>query len=296
MALPQKAFGFGDLMHVPSVDMPTRIPAVHWQFRPRLSRQRNAFTLVELLTVIVIIGTLLALLLPAIQAAREAARQNQCKSHLRQVGLAMHLHHSLHRTFPSGGWGWRWVGDPDRGTGLRQPGGWIFSLLPFIEQEQLFELGKGTKGADKVSFNTQRIQISLSAFHCPSRRTAESYPMGYVGYPAYNALDAARVAKTDYAANAGDLSEILSPDEPKTFEQGDEMATQAKWPVVPASAMGVCYLRSEVRDAHIRDGLSNTYLVGEKYMHAGSYSSGLDWADNEPCTRAITTTITVPSV
>src|SRR5215475_14850341 len=103
----------------------------------------SAFTLVELLVVIAIIGILIALLLPAVQAAREAARRSQCRNNLKQLGLGAQNHLSTQKTFPSGGWGFSWVGDPDRGYGVQQPGGWTFSLLAFIEEQQIHDLGKG---------------------------------------------------------------------------------------------------------------------------------------------------------
>src|SRR5260221_3963571 len=97
----------------------TRLNARSW---------RSAFTLVDLLVVIAIIEILIALLLPAVQAAREAARRSQCKNNLKQIGLAAQTHLSAQNFFPTGGWGWQSAGDPDRGYGINQCGGWEFSI------------------------------------------------------------------------------------------------------------------------------------------------------------------------
>src|SRR6187431_638694 len=112
---------------------------------------RLAFTLVELLVVIAIIGVLVALLLPAVQAARESARRMQCQNHLKQFGLAFHSHADTFSHLPTGGWGWSYVGDPDEGFAEKQPGGWLYNILPFIEQKALREIGAGTPGTLKLT-------------------------------------------------------------------------------------------------------------------------------------------------
>src|SRR5437868_14411764 len=96
---------------------------------------RTGFTLVELLVVIAIIGVLVALLLPAVQAAREAARRMHCQNNLKQIGIAFHNHTDTFGHLPTGGWGWGWVGDADQGAGVKQTGSWPFNILPFIEQK-----------------------------------------------------------------------------------------------------------------------------------------------------------------
>ena len=84
--------------------------------------KKAGFTLVELLVVIAIIGILIGLLLPAINAAREAGRRTQCLNHIKQMGLACMTHESTNGFLPTDGWSWNWAGDPDRGYGRSQPG------------------------------------------------------------------------------------------------------------------------------------------------------------------------------
>lgn len=80
--------------------------------------QRRGLTIIELIVIIAIIGLLVAITLPAVQAAREAARKASCQNHLRQVGIAMQGHVAAHGHFPAGGWGYRWVGEPAGGLSL----------------------------------------------------------------------------------------------------------------------------------------------------------------------------------
>jgi prepilin-type N-terminal cleavage/methylation domain-containing protein len=135
-----------------------------------LTQKRRGLTLVELLVVMTIIGILIALILPAVQAAREAARSTQCKNNLRQIGLAAQSHLQAYKFSPTGGWGYHWVGDPDRGFGQTQPGGWAYNILPFIDEKAIRAIGKGSSGAAKQEALKALIATPAPFFSCPSRR------------------------------------------------------------------------------------------------------------------------------
>ena len=147
--------------------------------KPRMNSPktaRSAFTLVELLVVITIIGILVSLLLPAVQAAREAAHVAQCQNNLKQFGLAAMNHERAKGYFPSGGWGSGWVGDPNYGFGAKQPGNWAYSLLPFMEQTTIWSLGQGQTGSAKTQFLTQQVTNVIPSFYCASGRRPNLYP------------------------------------------------------------------------------------------------------------------------
>src|SRR5829696_5080832 len=141
----------------------------------------RGFTLVELLVVIAIIGILVALLLPAVQAAREAARRAQCMNHVKELALACVNHESTHKHFPSGGWGLLWVGDADKGSGEEQPGSWLYNILPYIEEQARHDMPKDgqANGAPQQKQKDGAFAMVIMAappvFHCPSRRPAMPY-------------------------------------------------------------------------------------------------------------------------
>ncbi|MFO0896876.1 MAG: DUF1559 domain-containing protein [Pirellulales bacterium] len=242
--------------------------------------RRRGFTLVELLVVIAIIGILIALLLPAVQAAREAARRTECLNHLKQLTLGMIMHQDQYKYYPSGGWGFRWTGDPDRGRGKTQPGGWAYQILPFIEQQAIYNLGAGTSLAQKKQGSAQRIMTPLSVFHCPTRRKAILYPNATGSWkPAPLISDPVdRVARSDYAANAGTLASLVSFSAgPNTYAEGDSTFI---WPSLQ-NFNGICANRSEVSQRDLLDGTTNTYFLGERYLSADAYETGFDPGDNE---------------
>ena len=244
-------------------------------------KKTEGFTLVELLVVIAIIAILVALLLPAVQMAREAARRTQCQNHLKQIGLAFLNHEATHRHLPTVGWGWKWVGDPDRGFGREQPGTWIYNILPYIEQQALHESGSdgqpGVITAHQRTGSLTTCRTPLPGLHCPSRRLAKLYPSylpfeGSTGAP-HNADSTDAIATGDYAVCAGDLWQELvnqhtSPEPPDAFSYDWDNPTGL---APPLDLGGISFKRSRVKLSHILDGASQTYMVGEKFHDSSFY-------------------------
>jgi prepilin-type N-terminal cleavage/methylation domain-containing protein/prepilin-type processing-associated H-X9-DG protein len=193
---------------------------------------RRGFTLIELLVVIAIIAILIALLLPAVQAAREAARRTQCKNNLKQLGLALHNYHETNGMFPSGYYG-------IFGTDLSSYS-WATRLLPMVEQSNVYQglqltgpltLGQSLMDPVKVAL----MQTSIAAFLCPSD---PSSPLN-LDRQLHSGGNLFPVATSNYMASHG------------TYNQ------------CPAARGAFCGGRN-VRFRDIRDGTSNTFLLGER--------------------------------
>jgi len=244
---------------------------------------RRGFTLVELLVVIAIIGTLIALLLPAIQAARESGRRASCANNIKQLALGVESHKTLLGHFPTGGWDQNWLGDKDRGADWRQPGGWCFTILPYIDAKNLYDSG------------SMVASTNMPLFVCPTRRGTGLVPAGVTG-----------LLHTDYAGNRGSYaSNPVSPTAadvarkttfglkpgytllpPYPSALSDVQIKLQEWaltlntsqtPPLSGAAVatgGVIFAGSSVLPVSIRDGTSNTYLMAEKYVPRSSYGVG----------------------
>ncbi|MCP4194158.1 MAG: DUF1559 domain-containing protein [Planctomycetaceae bacterium] len=249
------------------------------------SRKSRGQTLVDLLAALAILTLFMQLLFPALQAAREASRRIRCSARLRHLGLAMNAHQVAKGHFPSGGWHFHWIGEPERGTNSRQPGSWAFNLLDYLDQSDLRRKGAGLQGTERWDALADRCSKPLAIFYCPSRRAVRAYPYHAnrrpltLGGRALKSFDLA--AKTDYAANAGDGPSVEFDwkwSGPNSLLQGDRPAF--RWPDATCYT-GVIFGRSQIYPRKILDGLSKTYLLGEKVMDASQYQSGKDWGDNE---------------
>ena len=214
-------------------------------------KRRSAFTLVELLVVIAIIGILIALLLPAVQAAREAARRMQCINNLKQIGLGLHNYHDTFKCFPPGAMSYNWSGN-----GYAE-WGWGAFILPFIEEKPLYdglhinewtleEVEDGTATAADPTIDPALLKTPLEAYRCPSAKSKDlNYDVNNHDIPDLGGNDES-LGTSNYVGSAG-MGRL----------QEDEIGNGFLILSGGANPKAVSFQDTT-------DGTSNTFAVGER--------------------------------
>lgn len=214
-----------------SIEMNIQIPNPHL---------RRAFTLIELLVVIAIIAILVALLLPAVQQAREAARRSSCKNNLKQLGLALHNYHDVHRQFPPAAIHMTASTPPESCRDGNWGATWVLMLLPFVEQNALYDqynFEQIARNGNATTGNNQVTRRRLDAILCPSHPTNSSLlTQDFTGFE-----------KGNYGANIGAGYNLTRSHFNDSNRKG------------PFSVVGM--YGAKFRD--ITDGTSNCILVSE---------------------------------
>jgi prepilin-type N-terminal cleavage/methylation domain-containing protein/prepilin-type processing-associated H-X9-DG protein len=214
-----------------------------------MRRTHRGFTLVELLVVIAIIGILVALLLPAVQAAREAARRSQCENNLKQMGLAVQTHVDALKRFPMG-----------RNRYDQYAVSWAYYLLPYMEESAIYSAYINADRDDDTA-NSQTMRTPVATYACPSRRSAAADRNfdNNDAPPLPTALHCGSLG--DYAANAG--WDCMTGMKTTTDTTGAVYVLFGNYDPTKA---GPIFSASRIAIRNVMDGLSKTLAIGERYL------------------------------
>lgn len=271
----------------------------------RIPRKRG-FTLVELLVVIAIIGVLVALLLPAVQAAREAARRSQCTNNLKQIGLGVHNFESSQKVIPynrySGGygisasfWGTDVVNGTSSGPDASRAWSWLASILPHIEQAAVYQQGGIPKTPIGASTATSAV---IPAFQCPSDQLASNNPL--VRANTYYVRSVPSLGLTNYDGVMGAQSNV-----PMFINENvDAPGNDEPW-LNGNGVMAIFAWQSPLGFEHVEDGTSRTMMAGEQAFELSRancqdpgkcYGLGYSWAHSveASATAAVQPNFAVP--
>ena len=223
----------------------------------------RGFTLIELLVVIAIIAVLIALLLPAVQQAREAARRTQCRNNLHQIGLALHNYHDTHGLFPPGAVNMTYSTSNVRNcAACGQSTTWMVLILPFVDETALYNAYNFDLWCHD-SANASTVGRSLlSQYNCPSNG-------GFLATNSFGSGSNQTYGSSDYAGCGGACD--------SKNDYGCVWYTGEGWGVYTYER-GILFRRSSVQVRDIRDGTSNTFMVGEKHGTPGEANS-CGWAE-----------------
>ena len=242
-------------------------------------RQSLGFTLVELLVVIAVIGILIALLIPAVQSVREAARKTDCMSRIRQIGIATSMFYDTNKAFPPGRLYPKMFPVPPYAHGYDEPS-WLVRILPYIEQVDFYSQWdlSGSFNDHPEDLTTRAVQVYL----CPSRRSVHDAeaPGGKkdvlirapCGCGGWIQIDVVGGATGDYAGNHGDLSPG-SFGAPTDFYYGGNGTGVIISSRAIMEAGGTLKWVDRIKFSSIRDGTSNTFLAGELHVTQGKLNT-----------------------